>query len=186
VKADRCTTCHCEKDLCLCPPVHAGVLELSTRWRRPMPQEVTRAVARYSRVTLQEIHGRSSAPVIVRARHLAMFMVRVDSGRSYPEIGSFFGRDHSTVIHAHGAIVGLRESGEPQVQLQIAIDIKAIRALIETMLEDSPEATRLREPLIPPPDCKLCELLREDLTQARQEIVRLQAELALRSANVPK
>ena len=49
------------------------------------------------------------ARAIVRPRQVAMYLSKVLTPRSYPEIGrKFGGRDHSTVIHAVRLIEDLR------------------------------------------------------------------------------
>ncbi len=44
--------------------------------------------------------GASRVKDLVRARHLAMFILREDAGESYAGIGLRFGRHHSSVLHA--------------------------------------------------------------------------------------
>ena len=49
------------------------------------------------------------ARAVVRPRQVAMYLAKVLTPRSYPEIGrKFGGRDHSTVIHAVRLIEDLR------------------------------------------------------------------------------
>lgn len=50
-------------------------------------------------ITTAEMRGKSREKHITVARHYAMWRAR-DAGFSYPEIGRFFNRDHSTVMHA--------------------------------------------------------------------------------------
>jgi chromosomal replication initiator protein len=45
------------------------------------------------------VHG-SRQKSVALARHFAMFLARRHSGRSYPELGVDFGRDHTTVMSA--------------------------------------------------------------------------------------
>lgn len=45
-----------------------------------------------------------------RPRQVAMYLARVLTGRSYPEIAMSFGRDHSTVHHAVDVICHLQAS----------------------------------------------------------------------------
>ena len=62
---------------------------------------VQAAVAAGYGVTVAELNSDARAKRLLHARHVAMFLSRRLTGRSYPQIGRRFGdRDHSTVIHA--------------------------------------------------------------------------------------
>lgn len=95
-------------------------LELDlARWRRvlaaagekttPVPPRetgspsVTRVMdvvaARYG-VTRADLLGPGRTQPATTARQVAMRLVRETTGKSYPEIGRAFRRDHTTVIHA--------------------------------------------------------------------------------------
>ncbi len=52
--------------------------------------------------------GRCSASV-ARARQIAMYLMHVELGRPYAEVGRSFGRDRTTVSHACMQIEDLRE-----------------------------------------------------------------------------
>lgn len=67
--------------------------------------DIVNEVAADHGVTAAEILGRSQKQRASQARHHAMFRVRnevVIDGKpaSFPRIGRWFGRDHSTVVHA--------------------------------------------------------------------------------------
>lgn len=62
------------------------------------PAMVIRATSRAMNVPVEAITGNCRRAHIVRARHLAMYVCRVQYGHSYPRIGRDFSRDHSTVI----------------------------------------------------------------------------------------
>jgi len=61
-------------------------------------RRLARMIGRRFGVTLTEIRGRRKAAMLVRARHLTWWMLRELTSASYPEIGSYFRRDHTTVI----------------------------------------------------------------------------------------
>ena len=68
--------------------------------------DIVNEVAKEFRVTAAEIVGPSRKVRICRARHHAMYRVRnevVIDGKpaSYPRIGRWFGRDHTTVLNAY-------------------------------------------------------------------------------------
>ena len=89
-----------------------GLLKEAKNLRAQLPQwnddeafarmyEIVESVARYSRrYTATQILGKRRFSALSMARQLAMYLVRQATGFSYPRIGAFFGRDHSTVIHA--------------------------------------------------------------------------------------
>lgn len=57
-------------------------------------------VARQLGTTHDELVGRVRTRHVVEARQVAMYILRRETGMSFPEIGNLFGRDHSTVVHA--------------------------------------------------------------------------------------
>lgn len=68
-------------------------------------EHVLAEVAATWNVPVAELTGRSLRAEHVWPRHLAMFLVRFATKRSFPQIGaSFGGRDHSTVLSAYNKI----------------------------------------------------------------------------------
>jgi chromosomal replication initiator protein len=83
---------------------------LSACRRRITIDEIQRAVCEYYRIDRSEMSSKRRARAIVRPRQVAMYLAKVMTPRSYPEIGrKFGGRDHSTVIHAVRLVEGLRQ-----------------------------------------------------------------------------
>ena len=67
-------------------------------------------VAQRRRVPLELLlHRHRCKPEIAEARMLAMYLVHVVLGRTYSEIGHFFGRDRTTVAHACARIEDQRD-----------------------------------------------------------------------------
>jgi chromosomal replication initiation ATPase DnaA len=58
-----------------------------------------RAVADYFGVPPTRLLSESRNPTIVNIRHILFMLDSVFLGRSTPEIGMFFQRDHTTVMH---------------------------------------------------------------------------------------
>jgi chromosomal replication initiator protein len=82
---------------------------LSANRRRITIDEIQRTVCQYYRVDRTEMASKRRARAVVRPRQVAMYLAKVLTPRSYPEIGrKFGGRDHSTVIHAVRLIEDLR------------------------------------------------------------------------------
>ncbi len=67
----------------------------------PSAHEIAKGVSRETKVSLELLTGQTRKSSIVRARGLAMLLIRQLTGDSYENIGSYFGgRDHTTVMHA--------------------------------------------------------------------------------------
>jgi chromosomal replication initiator protein len=82
---------------------------LSACRRRITIDEIQRAVCEYYRIDRSEMSSKRRARAVVRPRQVAMYLAKMMTPRSYPEIGrKFGGRDHSTVIHAVRLVDDLR------------------------------------------------------------------------------
>jgi chromosomal replication initiator protein len=67
----------------------------------PSPADIAKNVARELQQTLEAMRGPSRKAGVVRARGLAMHLIRQWTETSYQNIGELFGgRDHTTVMHA--------------------------------------------------------------------------------------
>lgn len=83
---------------------------LSANRRRITIDEIQRTVCHFYRIDRAEMSSKRRARAVVRPRQVAMYLSKVLTPRSYPEIGrKFGGRDHSTVIHAVRLIEDLRQ-----------------------------------------------------------------------------
>ena len=96
-------------------PVSAALAEeqladlLRANRRRITIDEIQRTVCHFYKVDRSEMSSKRRARAVVRPRQVAMYLAKVLTPRSYPEIGrKFGGRDHSTVIHAVRLIETLR------------------------------------------------------------------------------
>lgn len=93
---------------------------------RPRPhwtvQTIIQAVCDHYQVTADDVVSASRTQELVVPRQVAMFLARVLTKRSLPEIGRRFGqRRHTTVLHAVRKI-----SGQMQGDAQLARDVAAI------------------------------------------------------------
>jgi chromosomal replication initiator protein len=52
------------------------------------------------KVTRQDIMSHRRQAPIVKARQEAMYLIKNNTAWSYPQIGRYFGKDHTTVLHA--------------------------------------------------------------------------------------
>lgn len=57
-------------------------------------------VAEHYNVPPQEIMGVSRRARYAKPRQIFCWLCRVKLGKTFPEIGRFLGRDHTTIIHA--------------------------------------------------------------------------------------
>jgi chromosomal replication initiator protein len=70
-------------------------------------------VAKRLRVPIEELKGPRRGQHTALCRQIAFFLIRDMTHRSYPQIGAYFGRDHSTVIHGCNLIIN-RIAREPE------------------------------------------------------------------------
>lgn len=71
---------------------------------------VARLVAQGRKIPLDLLlHRTRCKPEVAEARMLAMYLVHVMHGRTYSQVGLFFGRDRTTVAHACARIEDLRD-----------------------------------------------------------------------------
>lgn len=87
------------------------------------PQKIIKAVVNFYGLTIRELSGKSRRKEIAFARQVAMYLLREYAGRSYPVIGRFFKRDHTTAIHAHRKIYySVQQSNDLTVQIREILD----------------------------------------------------------------
>tara|TARA_R110000868_G_scaffold25149_12_gene98251 strand:+ start:650 stop:985 length:336 start_codon:yes stop_codon:yes gene_type:complete len=65
-------------------------------------------------VPIEAMRSSSRSQEIAHARQMAMHIAYIKGKRSYSQIGRFFGRDHTTVIHAIRA-VDARRAADPDL-----------------------------------------------------------------------
>lgn len=89
-------------------------------------EDIQRAVSRHYNVSRTELLSNRRTRTIVRPRQIAMYLAKMLTPRSLPEIGRRFGgRDHTTVLHAVRKIEGLSESDKI-----LAREIELLKRLI--------------------------------------------------------
>lgn len=96
--------------------------------RRVTIDEIQKKVAEYYSIRISDMHSPRRARTVARPRQVAMYLTKVLTTRSLPEIGrKFGGRDHTTVLHAVKKIEELM--GEDKT---ICEDIELLRRTLET------------------------------------------------------
>ncbi|WCR55581.1 chromosomal replication initiator protein DnaA [Bartonella clarridgeiae] len=78
-----------------------GHLTRSGELKRIRIEEIQRTVARHYNISRQDLLSNRRTRTVVKPRQVAMYLAKVLTPRSLPEIGRRFGgRDHTTVLHA--------------------------------------------------------------------------------------
>ena len=96
---------------------------LSANRRRITIDEIQRTVCQFYCVDRTEMSSKRRARSVVRPRQVAMYLAKILTSRSLPEIGrKFGGRDHTTVMHAIRKIEQLMNE-----DAQIAQDVEVVR-----------------------------------------------------------
>lgn len=94
---------------------------------RPKVIDIQRVVARRYDVTRDDILSSRRTAVVTWPRQVAMYLAKILTLQSLPEIGRRFGgRDHTTVLHAVRKV-----ANKVQSDPGLAADIGALRALLE-------------------------------------------------------
>ena len=103
----------------------ADILRVSQR--KVTIEEIIRKVADHYNLRMTDLISARRARVIARPRQVAMFLSKMLTSKSLPEIGRRFGgRDHTTVIHAVKKIEELR-----QIDNQIDEEVEILRRMLE-------------------------------------------------------
>ena len=90
--------------------VEAALSDLIPRQRQVTPDHVIHEVANHFGIQIQALRGRGRSREIARPRQIAMYLIRQETGESYPRIGEMLGgRDHSTVLYGCDRISDLIE-----------------------------------------------------------------------------
>ncbi|WP_299480118.1 chromosomal replication initiator protein DnaA [uncultured Roseibium sp.] len=91
-------------------------------------EEIQQVVCKHFSVTKADLLSSCRARTLVRPRQIAMYIAKVVTGRSLPEIGRRFGnRDHTTVLHAVRKIEDMVSKDEALAQ-----EVELLKRLINT------------------------------------------------------
>src|SRR5271167_4103191 len=72
---------------------------------KPDIETIQKTVADFFHIRLADLKSKKRTQHIAFCRQVAMYLCRKLTDASFPTIGDHFGRDHSTVIHAHNLIL---------------------------------------------------------------------------------
>jgi chromosomal replication initiator protein len=96
--------------------------------RRITIDDIQRKVADYYNIRLSDLLSARRSRTIARPRQVAMYLSKLLTTRSLPEIGrKFGGRDHTTVIHAVKRIESLQDS-DAAIQEEVDILSRALES----------------------------------------------------------
>lgn len=108
---------------------HEHLSDLVRSHRRQITiEEIQKKVADYYRIKVTEMMSARRAQNITRPRQVAMYLSKILTARSLPEIGRRFSRDHTTVIHAVKRVEELCAGDE-----SFAEDIRLLRQIVSDM-----------------------------------------------------
>ncbi|MBA3323997.1 MAG: chromosomal replication initiator protein DnaA [Rhodobacteraceae bacterium] len=103
----------------------ADILRASER--KVTIDEILRKVADHYTLRMSDLLSARRARAVARPRQVAMYLAKMLTSKSLPDIGRRFGgRDHTTVIHAVRKIEELRATDN-----QIAEDVELLRRMLE-------------------------------------------------------
>jgi len=95
--------------------------------RRVRIEDIQRVVSRHYNVSKADLLSARRTRTIVRPRQIAMYLAKILTPRSLPEIGRRFGgRDHTTVLHAVRKIEGMIEGDKT-----LADEIELLKRMID-------------------------------------------------------
>jgi chromosomal replication initiator protein len=98
----------------------------STDTRTLSIDTISRTVANYYHISLEEMKGKRRDKHIVFPRQVAMYLIREETASSLPAIGQAFGgRDHTTVLHSYEKI-----STESREDQRLQADLRKIREIL--------------------------------------------------------
>lgn len=81
--------------------------------QRPSIASIEQAVCAQMNVTPAELHSKDKSRRVARPRQVVMFLAREITDNSLPQVGKYFSRDHTTVIHAQRTIARICAKSRP-------------------------------------------------------------------------
>ena len=94
--------------------------------RRTTIDEIQKKVAEYFNISVKEMQSSRRARTVARPRQVAMYLAKLLTLRSLPEIGRKFDRDHTTVMHAVRKVEELIKEDQ-----SVAESVEALRRSLE-------------------------------------------------------
>lgn len=96
--------------------------------RQVTVEEIQKKVAEHFNLKMADMHSARRARAVARPRQIAMYLAKLLTTRSLPEIGrKFGGRDHTTVMHAVRKVEELRATDK-----SLSEDIELLRRMLDS------------------------------------------------------
>lgn len=97
---------------------------------QPSIKAIQLAVCQFYEIPIRSMLSLRRDAVVIQARHVAMYLSRELTDRSFPEIGRLFGgKDHSTIVHAYNKVKADLQKSEP-----LRDDLDVLRLRIHDMM----------------------------------------------------
>lgn len=100
----------------------------------PAARAVLTTVAAARGVDIGVLCGIGRCAEVSMARQIAMYLMHVELGRKYAEVGRMFGRDRTTVSHACASVEDLREDA------RFDAEVEAMEAAIRAQRTEAADA----------------------------------------------
>nr|WP_242831236.1 DnaA/Hda family protein [Desulfitobacterium dehalogenans] len=86
---------------------------------RPSPQNIVQKAAELTGIAAEDIYGTTRTSEVRQARQLAIYVMRSLSRLSYPEIGTFLNKSHSSIMKSYQQFQeGIKKSPELKEKLE--------------------------------------------------------------------
>ncbi len=82
----------------------ADMMSSTSRKKAVTPQHIVKKTAKFFNLKMEDLLSSSRRSEIVKPRQIAIFLMRKEGNFSYPAIGDFFKKDHSTIMHSYNKI----------------------------------------------------------------------------------
>lgn len=76
------------------------------------PESIIETCSKFYGVKKEDIYSDKRTKAIALARQVSMYIIKELTNYSYPKIGSFIGKDHSTIIYAIKTVTNMMENDE--------------------------------------------------------------------------
>lgn len=104
-------------------------MTLNTPTIRPSVREVQAVIAKAKGLRVEHLRSPSRRRDWAYPRQVAVYLARELCGKSYPQLGRSFQRDHSTCVHAHQKITRLAQQN-PALEIALNRYREAIAELV--------------------------------------------------------
>lgn len=119
-----------EPELCVLELMfRAPGLEIPDKPKYPLVKTIQAVVGKHYKVSVIDLVSSRRAAAFCGPRHVAMYLAKLLTPKSYPEIGRLFGgKDHTTVLHAARKITKQRAE-DPELSETLGMLTRQIMAI---------------------------------------------------------